>query len=421
MPWKLRFKKQLYQSTNIFLIIIIFLFLFTDCKKSSTVNPTEPEVNKEIIEKPDPLRILAQEIALSLDDSLLTAQVLISGIDGRGEIPLYMKKILEESPVGGVMLFSYNLNTGNDEIRSFVDQTVTLITEKASIPPFIAVDHEGGTVYRFLRGVASLPSADSYQKILQEEGEEAALIKIKEDSFKAGSEIKSLGINMNFAPVAEPLIDENRIFLEKRSYGPDAIFTSLAADAFVQGMKQAGVLCVIKHFPASAGHDPHFSASIINMEKPELDNLIYPFSYLIKNGARAVMASHTKVPFIDSEIASLSSVVMNSWLRGELAFEGLIISDDFTMTAAQQLKQETAAVRSVSAGADAVLVWPPDIKRTHAAFLSALENGSLSRERLLDAVEKIIYEKLLMGIHDPQINTEPQPSVLQMREKDIAD
>jgi beta-N-acetylhexosaminidase len=203
---------------------------------------------------------------------------------------------------------------------------------------------------------------------------------------------------MIFAPVAEYLTDDNRVFLESRSYGPDPFFTAEAASAFIRAMEQAGIICVVKHFPATAGSDPHFSTSVISRNKAELDSLIFPFAHVFNNGARAVMVAHSSVPAIDGKIASLSPVVMQNWLRGELGFDGIIISDDFVMASAESSSPEEAAILSIAAGADMVLVWPPDLKRTHEAFISALEDGRLSRERLLDAVSRIIYEKLRMGL-----------------------
>jgi len=378
---------------RIFCIFSIFFVLFSACL-SRTENSIEAE--PEIII--DPLRLRAEEIAGAMSDVLLTSQLLISATEGRESLNNNMQELFTDIPTGGVILFRNNLNTTNDNIVNYLTQIRTLITEGADVPPFISVDHEGGTVNRFRRGIAPLPDASYYWGLSGEQGIDAALAKITEDSLRAGREIFELGINMNLAPVAEHLIDDNRTFLARRSYGPDPEFVAKASIAFINGMEQAGVICVVKHFPGSAGPDPHYSASVINMNKPDLDALVSPFAAIIRNGARAIMAAHTAVPVLDSEIASLSPVIMGNWLRGELEFNGIIISDDFIMAAAGGLKPEEAAVRSVAAGSDMILVWPSHLRVTHAAFLEALESGRLPRERLMDAVLRIIYEKLRMGL-----------------------
>jgi beta-N-acetylhexosaminidase len=113
------------------------------------------------------------------------------------------------------------------------------------------------------------------------------------------------------------------------------------------------------------------------------------------------MISHSRVPARDPENnASLSAAVMKTWLRGELGFRGIIIADDFTMAAATAsgLGPEEAAVKSLAAGADMVLTWPGNIRRTHRAILAALERGDLSREELQKSVERILAEKLRRGL-----------------------
>jgi beta-glucosidase-like glycosyl hydrolase len=113
------------------------------------------------------------------------------------------------------------------------------------------------------------------------------------------------------------------------------------------------------------------------------------------------MVSHSAVPARDSAIASLSPVIMGAWLRQELGFNGIIICDDFSMESAMnqsRLQPEAAAVQSLAAGADMVLVWPPDLRRTHRAVWAALDDGRLSRERLCEAAERIIFEKVRIGL-----------------------
>ncbi|MDR0320040.1 MAG: glycoside hydrolase family 3 protein [Treponema sp.] len=378
---------------RLFYIFLICLTLFSACaKRLSPVN------NPEIAPIIDPISVRAKEIVSSMDNRLLAAQTLISAIDGSGGLTPNNREMFERIPTGGILLFRYNLNAGNDAIRAHLSQAAEVIRGDSGLPPFIAVDHEGGVVYRFRRGVAYLPSAASYWEIFQKEGKGAALSKIEEDCFRSAREINELGINLNFAPVAEYLTANNSGFLISRSYGPDPLFTAEASAAFVRGMERSGVLCVIKHFPGSAGPDPHYSLSVLDIDRAALNNLISPFSTLIKNGAGAIMIAHTTALSVDSKIASLSPIVMGDWLRGELGFEGIIISDDFSMAAAGGLSSEEAAVQSVAAGSDMIIVWTANVVRTHEALISALEDGRLSPDRLRDAAQRIIYQKIRMGV-----------------------
>ena len=415
--WRIRF--CIMRSINIFLAVpILFLLLFTVCNEKSegsgnsdkmTTNDVEKEAAEEIAIAA--CRLKAASIAAALDDRRLAAQVIVSGIDGKGALTEDMKILLRECPAGGIILFRYNLDTDKEAIGNLTAECTELVgAENDGIPPFVAVDHEGGSVNRFNRGVAALPAAFSYWELAQKEGEASAIAKIQEDSFRAATEINGLGINLNFAPVAELLTGDNHEFLDDRSYGHNPLFVSEASAAFIRGMEQAGVLCAAKHFPGSAGPDPHRFPSVLRGEEAELEAIASPFAAIVQSGnARAIMAAHTLVPALDSEIASLSAPVLQGWLRQELGFSGIIVSDDFSMTAAAGTSiadktaeggQARAAVRSLAAGADMVLVWPPDLRRTHREILSALEDQRLSRKRLQEAAGRIIFEKIRMGITD---------------------
>jgi len=396
--------------TPVFTILSLLLLLFFACsdKKDKTPDPESVDVKAIAPDNTDRMaRERAARIASALDDRQLAAQVIITGIDGKGSLTRDMKILLSECPAGGIMLFRYNLDTDNSAIQKLIAESSALIAEgntvelaanaSITIPPFVVVDHEGGKVNRFMPGAADLPAAYSYWETAQSEGRGSAIFHILTDSFNAGKKLRDLGFNFNLAPVAEFLNEDNSKFLEGRSYGPDPVFTVDAVRAFIVGMELAGVVCAVKHFPGSAGADPHYFPGKLNGSKEALAELVFPFAALIQNNqTRAIMVSHSAVPARDTEkIASLSPAIMGGWLRQELGFEGLIISDDFSMgaAAAGRVKPEDAAVQSLIAGADIVLVWPPDLRRTHQAIQAALADGRLSRQRLEESAGRIIYEK----------------------------
>jgi beta-N-acetylhexosaminidase len=352
----------------------------------------------------------ARRIAASLDDRLLAAQVIITGIDGAGALGEVMERLLRAVPAGSIMLFKYNLSVKREAIPPFLKGCSDLIAGIAGIPPFIAVDHEGGSVHRFGPGVGRLPPPGAYWEEARARGWDYALRAVEDDARRSGLELRELGISLNLAPVAEVLTGENRAFLGDRSYGPSPAFTEAAAGAFIRGMAAAGIPCVIKHFPGNTGVDPHGGALTLGADSAELAGMVRPFAALIRGdlppenaeaGVReapaGVMVSHALVPLWDGErIASLSKRVMGEHLRGEMGFDGIILGDDFSMGAAlvSGMSPEAAAVEALIAGADMVMAWPGSLKTIHGAILKGLSQGRLSRERLEDAAARIIYTKI---------------------------
>ncbi|MDR0877185.1 MAG: glycoside hydrolase family 3 protein [Treponema sp.] len=416
-----------------FFTLLLFLLLFSCTAKTEKALIPEPvsqsPVSSGQFELEQNYHEQAARIASSLDDRLLASQVIIAGIDGKTHLNGEMRALLWECPVGGIMLFSYNIAAKKEQIKRFLSECSNWVTEaggarleaqgipvfqdgspqgalaQGTLVPFIAVDHEGGPVHRFGNAAEKLPAPFSYWGLAQCEGIEKALVRIEEDSFRSANEIRDLGITMNFAPVAEFLTGENSLFLEDRSYGPDPVFTAAASAAFIRGMEKAGVTCVVKHFPGNAGPDPHKSPSVLEGDRAALDFMVSPFAALIHD-VPALMISHSVVPAWDNDTnASLSHAIMGDWLRGELGYQGIIITDDFSMGAVKNtgkpgagIAPGRAAVKALIAGADMVLTWPPDIRKTHREIMAALASGEISRERLREAAERIIFEKIRRGL-----------------------
>jgi beta-N-acetylhexosaminidase len=343
-------------------------------------------------------REYAMRLARALDDRTLAGQTLLTGIDGKEVLGDSMAALLRMVSPGGILLFRYNLSVEKSRIAPFLDMAVAAASG-AEIPPFMAVDHEGGWVHRFGEGVGRLPAPGAYWETALERGWDFALEKVETEARASGEEIRELGITLNLAPVAEVLTGENRAFLEERSYGPNPLFVERAAAAFIRGMDDAGISCALKHFPGNTGADPHEEAVVISSDREGLNRMTAPMTALIKSGIPAVMVSHALVPALDTErIASLSPRVIGTWLRGELGFDGIVLADDFSMGAAAGLSPEEAVVAALNAGVDMVMTWPRNLTSVHNAILAALREGRLGRERLVEAAGRILYEKLLRGI-----------------------
>jgi beta-N-acetylhexosaminidase len=352
------------------------------------------------------LLIRAKEIAASMDDSSLAGQVLLTGLDGNGTLPEAMAALLRDISPGGVMLFRMNLAMDKGSVAAFLktlsDLASVSVADTAIIPPFLAVDHEGGVVHRFAAGVERLPPPLSYWDLAQKNGREAALRKIEEDAARSGAEIRGLGISLNLAPVTEILTGENDAFLGDRSYGPDAAFVADASAAFVRGMAAAGLPCVAKHFPGNSAADPHSAVSVLTGDREALDKSVLPMALLIAGDLPAgVMVSHAVASAWDAGVnASRSRPVVSVWLRQNLGFSGMVLGDDFSMGAvsAAGLTEEDAAIEALNAGVDMVMAWPRSLGRLRRAILGALGEGRLARERLEEAAARILCEKLRWGL-----------------------
>jgi beta-N-acetylhexosaminidase len=359
---------------------------------------TQEEKDDPKLTAMDLFREEASRIAASMDDSTLAAQCLLAVVDNRAFFSDPMKILLQEIPAGGIILFRYNLTGTKDEIRSFLKELSDFIELASGVAPFMTVDHEGGLVHRFGPGIYRLPAPYSFWEMAQSEGEAAALRAVEELAQFSGEEISDLGINLNLAPVAEFLSPKNQAFLDTRSYGPDPDFTEKAASAFIRGMESAGIAWTIKHFPGNSAEDPHYRLSEIQEDLSTLDAMVRPFRGIIKNlHVPVLMLSHSVVPALDPQRnASLSPVLINTWLRDELGFSGIVLADDFSMEAvtARGINAEEAVIQALNAGVDMIMCWPSNMRSLHRAILGALKEERLPRQRLLEAAERIIAEKL---------------------------
>jgi beta-N-acetylhexosaminidase len=394
------------------LLYVGLLVLVAACRTITPESPL-PELPPSEIAAPgqtaeERLRERASAIAATLNDSELAGQVIMTAVDGKGRLYDASRNRLRVVKPGAVLLFKANLDGPksdiadlNAEISAYASITSGTETEPVLLPPLIAVDHEGGLVHRFGAGIERLPAPLSYWDLYQAGQKNAALQKIEQDAFRSGREIAELGFTMNLAPVVEILDDTNRQFLVSRSYGFDHDFVVPAAAAFIQGMRRAGILCVIKHFPGNSNLDPHQTLPVLSISAKELDDYRAPFAEVIQIAEPSgLMVSHVIVKEWDAEHnASLSPEVIQRQIRENLLFTRIIITDDLAMGAVASLKIEEASVSAIAAGADMVITWQPTLLDVHAALLSALQNGRIPRSRLVEAASHVIAEKLRLQMN----------------------
>jgi len=364
---------------------IFFCFLGVSLLPSAYCNPIPDDEN---------YRLRAEQIADSMDIKTLAAQLILTAIEGKTRITEGTRKLLANFPVGGIILFGYNLAQDPEENRIFIEKLYNY-TASIMLPPLIALDQEGGAVQR-IKGKATLPSPLSYWKKLGNNSEDTVLSAIEREANQAGRELRRIGITLNLAPLVEVLTDNNKPFLKDRSYGPDPVFTVKAGTAFIRGMDNAGIASTLKHFPGNSSLDPHYHKTVMAVSEAELEMLLKPFRELIRREKPAsIMVSHVIIPSWDSIPLSRSPATAK-YLR-ETGFTGIIIADDFAMVAAGA-PTEIAVVEALVAGVDMTLAWPKDIQKIYEAILTALETGVLPAERVKEAAKRVIYQKIRYGI-----------------------
>ena len=234
--------------------------------------------------------------------------------------------------VSGVILFSRNFES-RDQVTALIDD----IRGARPDPFLVCVDQEGGAVQRFRDGFTRLPALAKLGA-LHARDPHAAIARAEEHAWLMASEMRAVGIDLSFAPVVD-LARGNRA-IGDRAFDADPQVVSELAQAYLRGMRLAGMAATIKHFPGhgSIAEDTHFDPAVDTRTLADLrDTDLVPFADAIAAGAEAVMMAHVTYPAVDSHAAGFSRVWIEDVLRGELGFRGVVIGDDIGMAAAESV------------------------------------------------------------------------------------
>lgn len=309
------------------------------------------------------------------------AQLLLVGVPGT-RIDTTSRDLVRGG-IGGVILYGPNIVDAG-QVRALVEA----LQDEAEVPLAIAVDEEPGRVARFATA-GVLPATPTARAL----GGRSATF-VRSTARAIGRGLRDLGITVDLAPVLDVTSASALGVIGDRSFGSDPAAVARAGTAFLDGLDAAGITAVAKHFP---GHGettvdshtslPKVTASLATLRRRALP----PFEAAIADGVPAIMLGHLLVPAIDASLpASLSRRVVRM-LRGDLGFDGLVVTDDLYMGAlAARWDVAEAAEMAVAAGADLLILSAgAGALDVAAAIVAAVEDGRLSEERVTDAFLRV--------------------------------
>jgi beta-N-acetylhexosaminidase len=353
------------------------------------------------------------------------SQILMLSIPGKSTLPASSAYILASLKPGGILLFGFNIPQDPLELGNFACEMQDAGAHKG-IPLVVAIDHEGGSVFRFGTSLTRIPSA-------RELGERPPSHAYRFGAVSA-TELRALGIAMVLAPVVELKTADNELFLGSRSYGSDPNQVDESAGAFLDGLQSWGpnklaVAATAKHFPGNSGEDPHRSLGVLDISREGYERLIAPrFASAARRGVAAVMLSHLRFGAVSGqEPSSLSAAVIGGLLKGSLGFHGVALTDDLYMGAiAGIMPPEESAVRAVAAGADFLMLSSAASARSvRDAVVASVRSGKVPMSRLNDAVFRILVMKFRFSMDrglNPGIRERDRkefPALLKKNRKNI--
>jgi beta-glucosidase-like glycosyl hydrolase/CubicO group peptidase (beta-lactamase class C family) len=327
-----------------------------------------------------------------------------------------LQRAIRQNHVGGFLLGTRAGSFGIERGEPYATAAmINLLQEASRLPLLFAADFERGTAMRLESGT-SFPHAMG-----------VAATGRPEDAYTIGqitaAEARAVGVHWIFAPVADVNSNPENPIINVRSFGEDPRHVAAFVQAYVRGVEENGGLSTAKHFP---GHgdtqiDSHLDLPAIPSDRAHLDGVeLWPFRAAFAAGASTVMTGHLAVLALEPDPgrpATLSQKIISGLLRGELGFEGLVVSDALDMGGvARHCTPGEAAVQAILAGVD-VLLQPPLPDAALAALGEAAKSGRLPLERINQAAARVLRAKARAGLHrNRMVDLDSLPSLLARTE-----
>ena len=366
---------------------------------------------EEVTEQPqtevqtDPVEEQAAQLVsqMTLEDKIAQMFVITpnaltgyaSGVTAAGDTT---KEAYQSRPVGGIVYMADNL-TDPEQTTTMLSNMQEIARERTGLPVFLCVDEEGGSVARIAGNETFGVTNVGNMSDIGASGD-------VQNAYNAGSTIGSylaaLGFNVDFAPVADVLTNPDNQVIGQRSFGSDAQTVAGMVTSELQGLSAAGVYGTVKHFPGHGGTsgDSHDGAVSTDKTLEELmaEELV-PFQSAVDGGVNFVMVGHISAPNVtgDNAPATLSKVMITDVLRGQMGYNGIVITDAMNMEAITGFyNSDKAAVLAVTAGADMILM-PADYNTAYTGILNAVNDGTITEDRINESETRIVKAKLAMG------------------------
>ena len=394
---------------------VIVLWLGVAMGAMSIVATTASAPRDPFTLSPDAERWVQQTMShLSVDEKV--GQLIVPGVESGylstdSDAFETLSRLVRDYHVSGFHVFgssqpapSVLLNAGYGTVILGQPMTAAFLLDRlqalSSVPLLNSADFETGLGFR-LSGATTFPRQMAMGAIPA--GDDVRLV--KEEARITALEAKAIGVQVNFAPVADVNDNPRNPVINTRSYGEDPAHVAALVSAYLDGARAGGMIATLKHFP---GHgdtdvDSHLGLPIIRFDRPRLGGVeLVPFRRGIEHGAEAIMAAHIVLPALDPAPASpatFSRPVLHDLLREELGFQGLVYTDSMSMDAITKIATPgEAAVRAVVAGADQVLHSPDPIAAV-IGLRRAVADGLVGSARLDDAVGRVLRAKASVGLH----------------------
>lgn len=330
-------------------------------------------------------------------------QLMVIGFDGTTLTP-ELRDMLERYHVGGVILYDRNIESPQ-QLAQLNNAAQQAAQQSGHVGLFVSIDQEGGIVTRLKtdKGFTEFPGAMA----LAATGDAANVRRVAQTM---ALEMRAVGINADFAPDLDVNNNPANPVIGSRSFGSDPQRVAQFGVAFVAGLQSAGVLAFGKHFP---GHgdtsvDSHVALPSVPHERARLDAVEFvPFRAAMQAGVAGIMSAHLTFPAIDPTpalAATLSPKVLTDLLRGELQYDGLLVTDSLMMGALAQsgYPPPQAAATSLKAGAD-ILLFNSGYelhRQAHRLMVDWVQRGVIPQARLDEAVRRVLLAKARYAILD---------------------